>query len=226
MAKNTNHSTGDENLEAIQSTLSRSEQFIEENQKSVSIIIAAVIFIVVGYFAFQKFYIAPLEEEAQSQMFMAQNYFEQDSFKLALEGDGFNEGFLTIADEYNMTNSGALANYYTGISYLRLGQFDEAIDYLKKFDVDDELITTMTFGAIAAAYVEKGEFDDAVSYYAKASKRKTNEFVTPVFLFKLGLVYEELKKNDKASEAYKTIKTEYPKSNEARKIDKYIERVK
>jgi len=226
MAKNTNHSTGDDNLEAIQSTLSRSEQFIEENQKSVSIIIGAIIFIVVGYFAFQKFYIAPLEEEAQSQMFMAQNYFEQDSFKLALEGDGFNEGFLTIADDYDMTNTGALANYYAGISYLHLGELDEAIDYLKNFDADDELVTTMALGAIGGAYVDKGDLDNAVSYYSKASKRKTNEFVTPVFLMKLALVHEELKQNDKALEAYMTIKTEYPKSTEARKIDKYIERVK
>jgi len=55
MAKNTKHSSGDENLEVIQNTLGRTEQFIEENQKSVSIIIGAIIFIVVGYFAYQKF---------------------------------------------------------------------------------------------------------------------------------------------------------------------------
>jgi TolA-binding protein len=226
MAKETKHSTGDENLEAIQSSLGRTEQFIEENQKSVSIIVGAIIFIVVGYFAFQKFYVAPLEEEAQSQIFMAQNYFAQDSFQLALDGDGFNEGFLDIADNYDMTNTGALANYYAGISYLHLGQFDEAIDYLKGFDANDEMITTMALGAIGDAYVEKDDIDEAISYFKNASERRTNKFLTPVFLMKLGLAYENNEQKDKALEAYEKIKKEYPRSTEARKIDKYIERVK
>jgi len=226
MAKDVKRSTGDENLEAIQNTLGRSEQFIEENQKSVSIIIGAIIFIVVGYFAYQKFYIAPLEEEAQSQIFMAQNYFAQDSFKLALDGDGFNDGFLTIADDYGMTNTGSLANYYAGVSFLHLGQFDDAIDYLKSFDAGDDMVSTMAIGAIGDAYVEKDDVNEAVSYYKKASERKTNEFITPVYLMKLGLAYENLGKKDEALAVYETIKTEYSKSNEARKIDKYIARLK
>lgn len=226
MAKNKKHSAGDENLEVIQNTLGRTEQFIEENQKSVSIIIGAIIFIVVGYFAFQKFYVAPLEEEAQQQVFMAQTYFAQDSFQLALDGDGFNEGFLAIADDYGMTNTGSLANYYAGISYLHMGQFDEAIDYLKKFDAGDEMVTTMAIGAIGDAYVAKDEIEEAVSYYKKASERMTNEFITPMFLMKLGLAYEHLGKKEEALVSYQKIKTEYVKSTEARKIEKYIERVK
>ncbi len=226
MAKNTKHSSADENLEVIQNTLGRTEQFIEENQKSVSIIIGAIIFIVVGYFAYQKFYVAPLEEDAQTQIFMAQNYFAQDSFQLALDGDGFNEGFLTIADDFGMTNTGSLANYYAGISYLHLGQFEDAIEHLKNFDAGDDMISTMAIGAIGDAYVEQDDIDEAISYYKRASERKTNEFITPLYLMKLGLAYENLGKKDEALATYEMIKMEYMKSNEARKIDKYIERVK
>jgi TolA-binding protein len=43
---------------------------------------------------------------------------------------------------------------------------------------------------------------------------------------KLGLAYENNEQKDKALEAYVKIKKEYPRSTEARKIDKYIERVK
>ncbi len=226
MATNKHQSTGDENLEVIQNTLGRTEQFIEENQKSVSIIIGAIIFIIVGYFAFQNFYVKPLEKEAQQQMFMAQNYFAQDSFNLALNGDNFNDGFLTVADDYGMTNTGGLANYYAGISYLRLGQYDDAIEYLKKFDAGDDLVSTMAIGAIGDAFVEKDMLDDAVSYYRKASERKTNDFITPIFLMKLGLVYEKQGEKEDALTTYEKIKKEYVKSHEARIIDKYIERMK
>jgi tetratricopeptide (TPR) repeat protein len=225
MAKTT-RSTGDENLEAIQSSLGRTEQFIEENQKSISIIIGAIIFIVVGYLAYQKFYIAPLEEEAQQEIFLAQADFAKDSFELALNGvEGYYEGFEYIADEYSMTNVGAIANFYAGVSHLRLGNYDEAIDYLKSFDAKDEIISTMAIGAIGDAYVEKNDVEEAVSYFKKASERHPNEFVTPVYLFKLGLAYEKLGKKEDAKAAYTKIKEDYSKSNEARNIDKYITRV-
>ncbi len=225
MVDKSKHSTGDENLEAIQSTLSKSEQFLEENQKSIVIILSAIVLIVVGYMAYQKFYVEPMEDEAQSEMFMAQYYFSQDSFKLALDGDGFSEGFISIADNYGVTKAGALANCYAGISYLKLGDFDKAIDYLEDFDADDELVTTMAIGAIGDAYVEKGDIGKAVSYFKKAADRRDNDLLSPVFLFKLGLAYENLGQKEDAKNAFQTIKEDYPRSTEARNIDKYITRL-
>jgi len=57
-------------------------------------------------------------------MFMAQKYFEQDSIRKALNGDGQYLGFLAIIDEYGMTKSSNLSHYYAGMCYLKLGQFE------------------------------------------------------------------------------------------------------
>ncbi len=225
MSDKTKHSSGDENLEAIQSSLGKTEQFLETNRKSISIILSVIVLIVVGYMAYQKFYITPMEEEAEAEIFMAQHYFEQDSFKLALEGDGFSEGFEAIADEYGATKVGVLANYYAGISHLKLGNFDQAIEYLEGFDAGDELVTTMAIGAVGDAYVQKGDVEKAVSYFKKAANRNNNELTAPIFLFKLGLAYENLGDKENAKETYTTIKEKYPKSTEARNIDKYITRL-
>lgn len=227
MSKNNNQATGDDKLELIQNSLSKTERFIEDNKKSVSIIIGAIILIIVGYMSYQKFYVTPLEQKAQDEMFMAQNYFAMDSFKIALEGDGNSvSGFLQISEDYSITKTGSLAHYYAGICYLNLGEFDKAIAELESFDAGDEMITSMAIAAIGDAYVEKGNVKDAISYFKKASERKTNEFLTPVFLMKLGLAYENLGQKDEAIKTYETIKTEFPKSNEARKIEKYITRLK
>ncbi len=225
MSKEEKHITGDENLEAIQNSLGKTEQFIEDNQKSISVIIGVIVLIVVSYFAYQKFYVAPQEKKAQEEVFMAQNYFAQDSFQLALNGDGFNEGFTYIADEYGMTSVGNTANVYAGICYLKLEQYDEAIKYLENFDIDDDIISTMALGAIGDAYVQKDDLDKAVKYFTKASENNKNDFTTPLFLKKLGLVYEKKGQKEEAKEAYETIKKEYPKSNEARKIDEFIARL-
>jgi len=159
-------------------------------------------------------------------MFYAQNYFEQDSFRLALEGDGANYGFLDIIDEYGMTKSGNLARLYTGISYYKMGQYEDAIENLKKFDANDILYATMALGIIGDSYVELDDLKTAVSYYVKAAQRKKNDITTPIYSKKAGMVYEELQEYGKALECYETIQKEYPQSDEGRDIERYIAAVK
>jgi tetratricopeptide (TPR) repeat protein len=213
-------------FETIEETLSRTEQFIEKNQKILSYIVIGILVVVAGYMGVKKYYILPHRVEAQSQMFGAVNYFERDSFNLALNGDGSFLGFNDIIDEYGNTPAGNLAHYYAGISNLRLGNFDEAISQLQSFSSDDLIISTMALGAIGDAYSELNDNEEAVSYYVKAVENNPNDFTTPIFLFKAGLMYEILGDWENALKYYKRIETEYPKSKEARDIQKYITRAR
>ncbi|MBK8805948.1 MAG: hypothetical protein IPO21_04555 [Bacteroidales bacterium] len=79
------------------------------------VITAVLVFIIGGYWAFKSFYIAPKEIEAQKEMYIAQYYFEKDSFALALNGDGQYLGFSEIAADYGLTKSGNLSSYYAGL---------------------------------------------------------------------------------------------------------------
>ncbi len=214
-----------ENIESVESALSRSEQFIEDNQKIITIAIVAVVVVVSLFLAYQKWYVKPMEEEASAQMFVAEQYFERDSFNLALNGDVNYPGFLSIIDEYSSTKSGNLANYYAGISYLRLAQYENAIKYLSDFSSNDKTLKPMSFGAIGDANLELGNVDEAVKYYEKAGNYAHNEFVSPLYLLRAGRVLESQKKYKKALEIYKEIKEKYRKSTEGRIIDKYISRV-
>ena len=213
-------------FQSVENALSKTEQYIEENQRSLTIIVLAIVVVVGGYLGYKKFYLEPNNTEAVAAMFYAQNYFEQDSFRLALEGDGANYGFLDIIDEYGMTKSGNLARLYTGICYYKMGQYEDAIEYLKKFDSNDVLYATMALGAIGDSYVELDDLEEAASFYVKASQRKRNEITTPIYAKKAGLVYEELKEFRKALECYETIRKEYPQSDEGRDIEQLIAAVK
>ncbi len=215
----------EENIEVVENALSKTEMYIENNQKSLSVIILVIILIVGGYMAFNKFYVAPMEDEAKSQMFIAEQYFDQDSFNLALNGDGNYLGFLDIVDEYGLTKSANLANYYIGISYLHLGQYEDAIEYLEKFDSEDNILDGLAISAIGDAYAQLNEKEKARDYYLKASNIKPNDFTTPIFLFKAGMLSEQINDNQMALDTYKKLEKEYPNSNEARKIEKYIARV-
>ncbi|MFO7616231.1 MAG: tetratricopeptide repeat protein [Bacteroidales bacterium] len=216
----------DKNLEVVEHALTRSERFIEENQKTITVAIIAIILLVGIFLGAKRFIINPKEKDAQSQMFAAEQYFEKDSFNLALNGDGNYLGFLDIIDQYGITKSAKLARYYAGISFLRLGQYNEAIDQLKKFKLKDGLVRPISMGAIGDAYVELGQDKEAIKWYLEAGRENTNTFTTPLFLMKAAEMLELSGDLKQALSLYEEIKKEYPDSEEGRKIDKYIARVK
>lgn len=221
---NSKKQTQPDAVESLDNALTKSEQFIEQNQKSLTIIIVAILVIVSAYFGYKRFYLAPMEKEAQSQIFAAEYHFEKDSFKLALNGNDNDLGFLELADKYGATKTGNLAHYYAGICYRQLGEYEKAIEHLKKFDAGDLLVTPIAYGAIGDCYVELNKLDEGVKYYERAANYSEDDFTAPIFLKKAGVVYEELKQNEKALALYTTIKEKYSKSTEAREIDKDIAR--
>ncbi len=211
-------------FENIEESLSRSEEFIVEHQKLLTIIVAVLVIIVLGFFGVKKYYLQPKEKEAQEQIYPAQHYFQADSLDKALYGDGNNLGFVDIAKTYSITKAGNLANYYAGICFLRKGNYDNAIKYLSDFNSDDEIAGPMAKGALGDAYLEKGDKAKAVSFYLEAANLRDNDFTSPLFLLKAGEVDEILGNYDDAIKAYKRIKQDYFKSQEARNIEKYIAR--
>lgn len=215
-----------DNLTEVESALTKTEQFLESNQKLISIVIGSIVIVALGYLGLNKFYLEPRNTDAKEQMFMAQNYFEKDSFNLALNGDGNNLGFLDIIDTYGSTDAGNLSKYYAGISYLHMGEFANAIDYLKKFDTDDALLGPISVGAQGDAQLELGKTEKALELYSKAYKMNENEMTTPVYMMKAAALLESTNKGAEALKIYETIKQKFPESNEGKSIDKYIARAK
>ena len=224
MAKE-NQESVDKGMQNIESALSKTEHYIEENRNTVIYIVLGIIALVAIFFAFKRFYIAPKEKEAESSIFMAQRYFEQDSFRLALDGDGANVGLLEIINSYGITKTANLACYQAGISFLKLGEYEEAIKYLKKFNGKDKMVATITVAAIGDAELELGQDKDAASSYLKAAGMNENSFTTPIFLLKAGQAYEKSSDFDKALKTYQRIKKDYPNSTEGSQVDKYITRI-
>ncbi len=215
---------GDQRLENIDETLTKTEVFIVKNQTAILIVIGIIVVVVLGYFGYQRYIIEPKTQEAEEQIFMAQQFFAADSLDKALYGDGNNLGFLDIIDDYGNTKPGNLANYYAGICFLKKGQYDQAINYLEDFDADDEMVEPMARGAIGDAYLELGDREKAVGYYLEAANENENNFTTPLFLKKAGQVYELMGEYDDALDVYQRIKDKYPQSEEGRTIEKYIGR--
>lgn len=215
-----------DNLQELESALTKTEQFIEDNQKIISYVVGGLILVVAVFIGFKKFYVQPMEKEANSQMFMAVDYFEKDSFNLAINGDGNYLGLLDIIDDYGITKAANRAKYYTGISYLHLGQYEEALDYLNDFKSDDLLLAPVTEGAKGDAYLELGEKDKALKQYKKAYGESKNDLTTPVYMMKAAKLLESMDELEQALALYQDVKKQYPTSAEATDANRFIARVK
>lgn len=206
-------------------SLENAQDFIEKNQKIILVLASAVLVIFVAYVGFFHWYIPEQEAEAQSQMFKAVSYFENDNYEQALSGDGNFPGLLSIANKYKFTKAANLAHYYAGISYLNTGKFQEAIDHLKKFSSDDKVLSTLALGAIGDAYFELNNASKGISYYKKAVANEPNEFTTPVYMLRLALAQEAQGNKEEAVSTFQKLKEEYPNTQEGRNAEKHLARL-
>lgn len=212
-------------IENVEQTLTQTEQFLEENYKPMLYGLIGLI-VLVGIFWLGRMYLNNQNKEAQSQMFMAEQYFSQDSMRLALYGNGNDLGFIDIAKDYKITKSGKLANFYAGTCLIHLGEFEQAIEYLEKYSISDEILAPEAKGLIGDANVELGNTDKGIKMYLEAAELAGNSFHSPIYLLKAGSLYETEGNYKEALTTYEKILGKYPDSNEGKSIGKYIARVK
>ncbi len=226
------HSTTAEVFNTLDESASKTEEWAEKNQKAILVTVGAVALILLGYLGYNKFIAEPKAEEAMNDMFTAQQYFDQavngtekDSlFTLALEGSGGKYGMVDIADKHSGTPAGNLANYYAGMAYLNLKDYKNAIEYLSNFSSNDIMLAPLAKGGIGDAFVQLNQLEDALGYYEQAINASSNEFTTPLYLFKAANLANKLGDSNKALTYFKRIKNEFPDSTEATNIDVFIGR--
>ena len=201
--------------------------FFQDNQKSVVFILGGIVVLILLYFGYQKLYLDPRAEEASNRMYKAEQLATIDSLQSkAIMGDGAFLGFKQIADEYSNTKSANIANAYLGGLYLRQGKFEEAVKALEKYaPTGSQILDPLVIGLTGDAYSELKDYKKAADYYKQASEKSSNSYTTPLFLKKLGLVYEAQNDYKSAETAYKKIKTDFPESQEASTIDGLLGRV-
>lgn len=220
-------STTAEVFDTLDEKASKTEEFVRKNQNIVFGFIGIVIIGVLGYLGYQNFILEPKEKEAAIEMNQAQIFFDnainstgaaKDSiFNLAINGGNTKPGFIDIASNYSGTKTASLANYYAGISYLNIGEYEKAIQHLDRFKLKDEIIAPMAKGAIGDAFLQINQPEEALGYYQSAIKLSNNSFTTPKYLLKAAVTALDIKQPKKAMEFLERIEAEFPDATEIKK---------
>ncbi|WP_314771861.1 tetratricopeptide repeat protein [Capnocytophaga sputigena] len=229
-------STTAEVFDALDAGANRTEDWVKRNQKIIIGVLVAVAVVGLGYLLYQQFVKAPNEKKAANELFFAQQFFDEamqatdvkakDSlFKVSIDGGKGKYGFKQIAQNYSGTKAANLAEYGMGMAYMRLGDYNNAINHLKEFNSDDDIFGALAYGNIGDAYLQQKNNAEALKYYIKAFEHSNNDFVTPIYLKKAGIVASLQGKKDDALKYYERIKDEFPTSEEARTIDILIGKI-
>ena len=194
--------------------------------KIASYVLLAIIVIVAGFFAYRNLVSEPNEKKATEAMFRAEQYYRLDSARLALNGDNINAGFLKVIARYGGTKAANLASFYAGSCYLKLGDYNNAIKYLKDFSTSIQQLQERDYGLLGDAYSELNRKEEAAEQYKKAGTYfEKDELLSPEYLFRSGYLYESMGKTQDAIAMYRLIKDKYPASQRGADIDKYLARL-
>lgn len=215
MAKKENNESIEiiESPEALQQELTKVTGIFENNKSSVILAGIAVIAAIVGYFGF-SWYQTNQATEGEKKLYKAVYAFEADSLATAAKD------LAKVSDEFG-GNAQNLADLYLGITLIKQGKYDQAIEKLKNFKSSDLLVQARSLSLVGDAYSEKKSYADAIEFYQKAAEYKPNKFFSPGYLLKLANAQEANKQPKEALVTYTEITEKYPQSAESVPAKKY-----
>ncbi len=217
--------TNNQQSAPVEETLTKNEAFILKYQKQIIGCVAAIVIVVAAAILYHNYVAVPNAQKASTALAKGQEYFANQQFDKALNGDstGF-VGFAKLAAEQG-GEAGNLANLYAGLCYANLDKWQEAVNFIEKFDVkDDQMISPEALGALGNAYAHLNQLDKAISTLKKAGEKADNNSLSPTFLIQAGEILESQNKKDEALKLYQTVKEKYFNSMQYQTIDAYIER--
>lgn len=212
----------------------QARDFWAQYNKPISYIGSVIIIVFVGWMVYKYMFKVPAQEKADKIVFVTQKYFSEftaatDSSKIllatkVLNGDGRNPGALRIINEYSGTPAANLCEYYAGACYLQIGQFAKSIKYLKNFDANGaSQVKSRALGMMGDASAELNKNDDALDYYQKAANvNEKDTYTSSEFLFRAALFAQSVGKQKEAIDLFKKIKTDYPLTEKAADVDRYL----
>jgi tetratricopeptide (TPR) repeat protein len=204
--------------------IAHAKDFWTRYNKPIMIVSVLLILGIGGWYGYKQFIKEPKEKKAADAMFRAEEYYRTDSISLALNGDGQYDGFLRVIDKYGSTKAGNLAHFYAGEIYLRMGDNENAIKHLKKFETSSKPVQARAYKLLADAYADQGKNSDALSNYKKAARHfEEDEANSAEYLFYAAYFADRVVKDQKEAIAlYKEIKEKFPRSQQAFDADSYL----
>jgi tetratricopeptide (TPR) repeat protein len=204
-------------------TFSKAQSFYDQNKSSVIGGIIALILIIggsVGYY----YYTDTQETEAQELMGYATQAYLQGNYEEALYGsdEDFTAGFQQIINNYSITDAANLAQYYAAVSAFKLGNHEEALQYIEGYEIPEGIMGVGPLSFNAMVHTELGNHVQAAELYVKAAEWDVNDTTTPYNYLEAANAYHDASDKERAHEYAQKIIDEYDDSDQVTEAEKLL----
>ncbi len=203
-------------------------QFINDQKKYLTIGIGATAVIVVALVLYSNNK-KKKNELASADLRQIVTIYNQAAYQDAIDGKEVQgvkiKGLKKIVSEAGSTESGETAKIYLANSLYNLKQYDEAKKSFEDYSGGVDLLKAASLAGIAACSEAKNEPAKAAEFFQKAAKVSSANFLNPYYLLNAGINLIEIGKKDEAKELFMNIKKNYPKSQSASEVNRYLDQV-
>ena len=118
-----------------------------------------------------------------------------------------NTQFQQVASQYGLTNSGRLAEYFVGLTYIDQGQTGPGQQALEKVASGwNSGLSALAKDALADLYQQNGQVDKAIEIYNELSKGKSSTVPADLAQLQLAELYQSQGKTDQARQILALLK--------------------
>lgn len=197
-------------------TFSKAQSFYDRNKSAVIGGLIAVVVLVGGALGYY-YYSSSQEEKAQELMGYATQYYLNGNYQAALTGSeaDFTVGFEQIIDNYSMTDAANLAQYYAAVSEYNLGNAQQALSYMKEYEVPEGILGVGPLSFYGVLLTELGEHEQAAKKYVQAAKLDENSSTTPYNYLEAANAFYDAGNQAKAQEYAHLVVEDYPNSSQS-----------
>ena len=189
----------------------------KNNRNTIIMVCILVVLIVFGLVLY--FFIANSNSAKADEAVGRADIAMNDSIQLVLYKEAAEMGH----------KSGHRAAAMAAIQLYQKGEYQEALEYLKKADLDDKVAAAGVYTLMGDCYTNLQQYPEALKAYDKAvSKADKNPTIVPLVLVKKANIYRNEKNYEAEYQALKTIVDQYPQFAQTSQADivKYCERAK
>lgn len=204
-------------------TFSKAQSFYDRNKNSVIGGAIAVIILIAGSVGYY-YYTDAQETEAQELMGYATQAYLQGNYEEALYGsdEDFTAGFQQIINNYGITDAANLAHYYAAVSAFKLGNSEEALEYIQNYDIPEGIMGVGPLSFQAMVHTELGNHIQAAELYVKAAEWDVNDSTTPYNYLEAARAYHDANNSEEAQTYAQKIVDEYDDSDQVTEAEKLL----
>ncbi len=201
----------------------RTENFFERNAQKFAIGFGVVIVGVILYFVYLQYVQKPKELTANTKLVAIQKDYAADSIDKVLGNEV--SGAAHLANEQGNLPAGKMAALFAGNAEFRKGNYQQALEYFKKYDSDDDITVSLSKVAMGDCYVELNNNDEAMKLYTKAISETENGGTQLIAVKKATILAIETGKEAEGLQLLEKFKKEHPDTDNSGFVDAYIARL-